>query len=166
MLVDHLAAAATETFTNVSGIECPPQPSAYTCPQMLNLSKEELKKKICDYENVLTGIVSLVPDTEKAQTRCGAMKIIKSDGKSAVADLPEKMAIVLGKNCQLKTIMDNNAQQATKDQVYVLTKTAMPPGTKFILANGSDVDMLSSQAIPNEEISALLKQCPAKVKSQ
>lgn len=160
MLVDHLSASASETFTNVSSIECPPQPNPYTCPQMLNLSKEELKQKLCDYENVITGIVSFVPDTEKAQTRCGAMRIIKSDGKSAVADLPEKMAIVLGKECQLKTIMES--QQVTKDQVYILTKTSIPAGTKFILADGVNVDMLSAQSIQKEEISAILKSCPAK----
>lgn len=128
---------------------------------MLNLNKEELKKKLCDYENVLTGLINFVPDTEKSQTRCGSMKILKSDGKNTVADLPEKMAIVLGKDCQYKSIMEN-VQSTNRDQVFLLTKNNVPAGTKLIIADGANIDMLSSQAIQKEEIAALMKSCPAK----
>lgn len=164
LLVDHLAAAASENkeiFTNVSSIECPLKPSDYTCPQVLNLGKEELKKKLCDYETVVSGVLSLVPNTEKAQTRCGAMKIVKQDAKNEdeMTDLPEKMAVVFGKDCQLKPIVDG---EAVSDQVYMLVKTTIPSGTKFILVDGANIDMLSSQAISKEEMAAVMKSCPKK----
>lgn len=163
LLVDHLAAASDikEIFTNVSNIECPTKPTDYTCPQMLKLGKEELKKKLCEYETVLTGQFAFVPDTEKAQTQCGAMKVLKQEAKNAdeTSDLAEKLAVVLGKDCQLKSIMDG---KENNDTVYMLTKTAIPSATKFILMDGSSIDLLSSQAINKEELSQLLKQCPKK----
>lgn len=162
--MDHLAAAASdskEIFTNVSSIECPPKPTDYTCPQMLNLNKEELKKKLCEYETVLTGVMSLVPCTEKAQTRCGAFKIAKQDVKNEdeMTELPEKMAVVMGKECQLKSILDG---QINNDQVYMLVKTAIPSGTKYIVVDGANIDLLNSQSITKEELSGVMKQCPKK----
>lgn len=162
LLVDHLSAAASENkeiFTNVSSIECPAKPSDYTCPQMLKFSKEELKKKICDYETVLSGMISLVPDTEKAQTRCGAMKIDRQNVKNDddITELPDKMAIVMGKDCQY-----DSSKVANNDQVFMFVKTAIPSGTKFILADGTNIDLLSSQEITNDEIANLMKQCPKK----
>lgn len=163
MLVDHLASASEskEVFTNISSIECPPKPSDYVCPQMLTLNKEELSKKICDYETVLTGLTSFVPDTTKAQTRCGAMKLVQQDVKSEeeAVKMADKLAIVLGKDCQLKSVYEG---QNNNDLVYMLVKTAIPSGTKFILVDGANIDMLSSSAISKEEISSLMKKCPKK----
>lgn len=161
MLVDHLAAGSTEVFSNVSAIECPAKPTDFTCPQMLNLNKDELKKKLCEYETVLSGVMTFVPETEKAQTRCGAFKITKQDAKNEdeVTDLPEKMAVVLGKDCQLNKIMDG---QVNNDQVYMLLKTVVSSGTKYIVIDGSNVDLLNSQAIKKEELTQLMKECPKK----
>lgn len=162
LLVDHLAAAASdikEIFTNVSTIECPPKPSDYTCPQMLD--KEELKKKICDYETVLTGEINLVPSTEKAQTRCGALKVIKQEAKNddETTDLQEKLAIVFGKDCKLPEVLETGNKTTNATEMHVLVKTAIPSGTKFILADGMNINLISSQVISKDEISTLLKQC-------
>lgn len=164
MLVDHLAAAASEkevTFANVSSIECPSKPSDYTCPQVLNIKdKEELKKKLCDYETIITGMISLVPDTEKAQTRCGAMKIekpvFKNDEDST--ELTSKMAVVLGKDCQIESILEG--AKVGQPQVHMLIKSSIPSNTKFILADGANMDLLNANLITKDEIASILKQCP------
>lgn len=162
MLVDHFAAASEKeaTFANVSSIECPSKPSDYVCPQILNTNKEELKKKLCDYETVLTGQVSLVPDTDKAQTRCGAMRIekplFKNDEDST--ELTNKLAVVFGKDCQVKSIVDG--AKAGEPQVHMLIKSMIPSSTKFILADGANMDLLNANLISKDEIASILKQCP------
>lgn len=162
LLVDHLASASDskQTFANVSTIECPSKPSDYTCPQLLNVSKDDLAKKICEYDTVLTGIISLIPDTDKAQTRCGAMKIdkplVKSDDDAT--ELTDKMAVVLGKDCQLKSISDKEANK--EEQIHMLVKASLPSSTKFILADGANMDLLSGSLIKRDEIASILKQCP------
>lgn len=155
-MVDHLA-AASETYTNVSSIECPAKPTNYTCPKVLTLNKEELKKKICDYESVLSGSITFVPDNEKSETRCGSMKAIKQDTKPDVEcpELPEKVAVVMGKDCPA----------ITNDTIYMLLKTPMKIGTKFIIADGSEIELLNSQSITKEEIAGFIKQCPKQVRT-
>lgn len=161
LLVDHLAAASEgkEVFTNVSTIECPVKPTDYTCPQMFTLNKEELKQKLCDYESVITGSISFVPETDKAQTRCGAMKVIKQDAKNddEATDLPDKLAFVIGKDCKINSIMNGS-----DDQVYVMLKTDFPSGTKLIVADSSNIDLLSSSVVSKEELATLMKSCPKK----
>lgn len=169
MLVDHLAAAASENkdvFTNVSSIECPTKPSDYTCPQLLSLTKDQLKAKICEYETVLTGSMSLLPDTEKAQTRCGAFKIVKQENKSddEATAVQDKLAVIVGKDCQLKTIFDNT--KAGQDQVYMFIKSSIPSGTKFAVIDGTNMDLMSAQSISKEDIASLLKQCPKQQQPQ
>lgn len=166
-MVDHFSAASekSEIFTNASSIECPTKPSDYTCPKVLELTKDELKKKICDYENVLTGVLTLVPETEKAETRCGAFKLIKQDVKSAddVIELPEKLAVVLGKECAVKKLFEASKKDGEQqDQILVLIKSAIPSGTKFMLLDGTDVDLASASIISKEEIPEIMKQCPKK----
>lgn len=165
LLVDHLAAAASENkeiFANISSIQCPAKPTDYTCPQVLSMEKEELKKKLCDYETILTGVMSLVPDSQKATTHCGAFNILKQDAKNAdeVAQLSERIALVLGKDCQLKSVLEQ--QQNENNPVFILVKTGVPTGTKFIVADGSNIDLLSSQSIDKDELSSLMQQCPKK----
>lgn len=159
-MVDHLAAASDmkEIFTNVSTIECPSKPSDYYCPKML--TKEELKKNICQYETVLTGEVNLVPDTEKAQTRCGAMRLLKQDAKNEDAhiEMPEKLAIVFGKDCKLPEVYESKKNASS--ELLMLIKTSVPHGTKFILADGTNIDLVSAEGVSKEEISGLLKKCP------
>lgn len=106
--------------------------------------------------------MTFVPDTDKAETHCGALKVSKQEAKAeeAVVDLPEKLAVVLGKGCNLKSIMEASV---SKDQVYVLAKKSIPAGTKLIIADGVNIDLLNSQALQKEELSSLLKQCPKKV---
>lgn len=168
LLVDHLAAAASENkgvFTNVSAIECPAKPSDYTCPQMLNLNKEQLKAKICDYETILTGSLSLLPDTDKAQTRCGSFRVIKQDNKNEdeAVKLQEKLAVIVGKQCQLKPIFENANGQ---DQVFMLIKSAPPSGTKFAVMDDDSMHLMSSQAVSKEELASMLKQCPKQQQQQ
>lgn len=163
LLVDHLAAAASEkdvAFANVSSIECPSKPSDYTCPQILTATKEELKKKLCDYETILTGSISLVPDTDKAQTRCGAMRIEKPTFKSDedTTELTNKMAVVFGKDCKLKSLVEAGNEEPT---VHMLIKSSIPSSTKFILADGAQMDLLSASLITRDEIASILKQCPS-----
>lgn len=163
LLVDHLASASSENkevFTNVSAIECPAKPSDYACPQMLTLTKDQLKAKICDYETILTGSMSLVPDTDKAQTRCGAFKITKQDNKNEdeAAELQDKMAVIVGKDCQLKSILSGSA--TGQDQVYMLVKSTIPSGTRFAVLDGANMDLMSAQSVSKDDISSLLKQCP------
>lgn len=154
LLVDHLS-AASETSTNVSSIECPAKPTNYTCPKVLTLTKEELTKKICDYESILSGSVTFIPDNEKSTTRCGSMKVIKHDAKQdvEVPELPEKVALVMGKECPA----------VTNDTMYMLLKTPMQIGTKFIIADDSQIDLLNAQSITKEEIAGLIKQCPKQI---
>lgn len=167
-LVDHFASASEtkETYANSTNVECPAKPSGYTCPKLLNVSKEELKSKICDYESVLNGVISFVADTDKAKTRCGSLKVnkqlVKCEEDAGYTSEGKKLAIVLGKECQLKSITDRSSGN---DEIYMLTKNALPSGTTHIVADGANVDLMSSQAISKEEISSLLKQCP-KVGSQ
>lgn len=161
LLVDHLAAASDikEILSNVSTIECPPKPSDYTCPKIL--TKEELHKNICQYETVLTSELNLVPETEKAQTRCGAMKLMKQDAKNEDEriELPEKLAVVFGKDCKLPELFESKKDGVS--EFFVLIKTSVPHGTKFILADGTNIDLVSTQGISKEEISGLLKKCSA-----
>lgn len=180
LLVDHLAAAASDaketTFSNVSTIECPAKPSDYTCPKVLtNLSKEELKKKICEYDTVLTGGLNLIPDTDKAQTRCGAMKLEKVLAKSDedAVELANKMAIVMGKDCEIQKLLaseqqagkisgasNEQQQQQQLDQIHMLIKASIPTSTKFILADGANMDLLSASVISKDELASFMKQCP------
>lgn len=169
LLVDHLAAATDAketTFANISTIECPSKPSDYTCPRVLTLTKEELKKKICEnYETVVSGSVALIPETEKAQTRCGTMRIAKpvfKDDEDSV-ELTNKMAVVFGKDCDLKSIIDKentNETNKSQQQFHILIKASIPSDTKFILADGANMDLVSSSIVTRDEIAAMLKQCP------
>lgn len=167
LLVDHLAAAASdikEVLVNASSIECPAKPADYTCPQMLTINKEEMKKKICEYETVIAGQMALVPETEKAQTRCGAMKVLQQNVKSDddQTSIAENLAIVLGKDCQChKQITSINQKTQQPEQVFLLIKSVVPTNVKYIVADGANMDLMSSQQISKEEISAMIKSCPA-----
>lgn len=168
-MVDHLAAASDskQAYSNVS-IECPSKPSDYTCPRVLSLNKEELKKKLCDYETIMSGSLNLIPDTEKSQTRCGGMKIDKVSVKNDEdnVDLVKQMAVVIGKDCQLKSLFENNSTTTNKnaahqeEQFHMLVKTPIPSSTKLILADGANMDLLWASAISKDEIASILKQCP------
>lgn len=189
ILVDHLAAASDykeTTFANVSTIECPSKPSDYTCPKVLNgLNKEQLKAKLCEYDTILTGSATLIPDTGKAQTRCGAMKMEKPIFKNAEdqTELSNKMAVVFGRDCELKSIVEkeigtgtaantttaatntssssNNNYTATEQLFHMLVKaSSIPSSTKFILADGANMDLLSGSVISRDEIVSIMKQCP------
>ena len=154
-------------------IECPSKPTDYTCPQVLSMNKEQLKKELCKYETILSGSVSLIPDTEKAQTTCGAMKIadkpiVRSDEDAS--ELTNKMAVVFGKECQqLKQVLGNTAgtrlqtaaaYSAPEQQIHVLVKAPIPSNTKFMLVEGSAMDLLSGSAISKDELAAIMKSCP------
>lgn len=168
-----MAAASEATFN--STIECPAKPTNYTCPKTLNLSKEELKNQICNYDSIITGTISLVPDSDKSQTRCGSLKVVKQESRGtgeSGSDLPEKVAVVLAKECQVRGILDSTTttvattsttKDATQsDTVYLLIKKTVSPGAKYLLIDGNEMDLLSSQIISKEEISGLMKQCPAR----
>lgn len=137
---------------------------------MLSLTKEELKKKICEYETILTGSASMIPDSDKAQTRCGVMRIDKPLFKNDEdqVELTDKMAVVFGKDCQLKSILDTAAANATIDkdqkqllqQFHMLIKASIPSKTSFVLSDGANMDVVSTSVISKEEIASLLKQCP------
>jgi len=175
MLVDHFASATEAketTFANISSIECPAKPSDYRCPQLLSLTKEQLSKKICEYETVLTGSASLIPDTEKAQTRCGSMNVDGTSFKNEedIVEVYRKIAIVFGKDCQSKSILekenamnrvgDGKQKQDSNEKFHLLIKASIPASTKFVLADGANMDLLSASVISREEIDSILKQCP------
>lgn len=162
-----MAAASDKevTFTNTS-IKCPPKPSDYTCPKVLQLKdKEEIKKELCKYETVLSGSISLLPDNEQSDTRCGPMKMDKPIFKNEdeKTELTNKMAVVFGKGCQLKQLYESQTGQkldSSEPRVHVLVKTPIPSGTKFMVVDGQNMDLLNASLITKEEIAAAFKQCP------
>lgn len=160
-LVDHLA-AASETNATSASVVCPPKAANYVCPRLLSV--EELKKSICQYETAINAQVNLVPDNEKSQNRCGALKNIKIEArnKDLVQGIDENTAAIVGKDCDaIQKFFAKNPQQSVVE-VLMVSKINVPSGTKFIVADGSHVDLVSAQSISIGEIGALLKQCPPK----
>lgn len=160
LLVDHLSAAATETkeiFVN-SSVECPAKPSDYVCPQILKLTKDELKAKICEYDSVLVGGLKFKQDEDKFQTRCGALDLVKHIARveEEAPEVSQRTAVVLGKSCPgLEDIYSGKTEQ-----VHMLIKTPIPSGVKFILVDGTNVSLLDSSLFKQEELVELMKQCP------
>lgn len=168
MLVDHLAAASDKdaSYTNTT-IKCPPKPSDYTCPKVLDTkNKEEFKKQLCQYDTVLTGTITLLPDNEQSDTRCGPMKVEKPalfKNEEDNTEMAEKMAVVFAKGCQLKQLYENQPGQkvdSSEPRVHVLFKSPMQSGTKFVVVDGSNMDLISAGLITKEEIVSALKSCP------
>jgi hypothetical protein len=169
MLVDHLAAAASDkdySFANTT-IKCPPKPNDYTCPKVLDSkNKEEVKKQLCQYETVLTGTITLLPDNEQSDTRCGPMKIekpavFKSDEDNT--EMTDKMAVVFGKGCQLKQLYESQTGQkldSSEPRVHVLVKSPIPSGTKYVVVDGSNMDLMNAAFITKDEIMSAFKACP------
>lgn len=164
-LVDHLAAASENkesSPSNVTNLECPAKPSDYQCPQVITSDKEELKKKICEYETVLSGTIVLYPDNEKAQSHCGAFNLNKQYVKCEEdrVDLPEHLAVVIGKGCPpLKPIIESSG---TNETVHLLVKTVLQSGTKFILVDGANIDLIDSKQVSPTDIAGFIEQCPKK----
>lgn len=170
LLVDHIA-AASEGKLNTS-IECPPKPQDYTCPIALeSQSKEELKKKVCEYDNIIVGRVELTPEAEKATTRCGSMKVsdlqARQGGESS--ELPQNVAVLVGKDCpaaKLVTSVDQRQQQQQGQLVYVLVKGLVPSGTKLVVLDGASMALVPAQDLAKEDLLAMMKQCPVRSFSQ
>lgn len=130
----------------------------------MNLSsKEELKEKICQYDGILTSQITLLPDTENATTLCGALKVVKQESIDGEEndDLDDKLAVVLGKDCKLESLLSTGK----RDKLYVLLKTAIPSGTKHIIIEQSNSDLLSIDAMSADELSSIIRQCPKKDQS-
>lgn len=163
LLVDHLAAAASESTgvvaANMTQFECPAKMADYTCPKLISLSKEELKAKICDYESIITGKLNLVKDKDTAQTNCGGFRLEKQVAKcnEDITELPEQIAVVFGKGCQLEPIVDASSKNET---VHLLIKNTIPSGSKFMLLDGANMDLIDSKIVAQDEIAKLLEQCP------